>query len=187
MMKYIIAVVALSCFVSCKVSAQGFNFVNCTAKEDGIYMQVSCTQYIECRDEVETIVNCPKGLVFDISDMRCEVRANVDPPCGDKMNCTGLTNDRYPYYDRNCTWYYTCRNEKMIGNAQECIPDTVFDILRQICTVPEDVCPPCGTGEGFVEPCPTDAPQHKVKANIDKMAAPEDVSLFSLEELKDLE
>ncbi|CAH1801653.1 unnamed protein product [Owenia fusiformis] len=167
MMKYKIAIFAISCFMLCGVSAQ---YQNCTGREDGIYKQLSCTRYVECIDEVETISNCAQGEVFDIIDRRCEPSRKVSPPCGDKMNCTGLANDRYPYYDRNCTWYYTCRNEKMIGIAQECVPGAVFDYDRQACTYASDVCPPCGTGDGFVvNPCTTDSPQYKVKAKIDKM------------------
>ncbi|CAH1801654.1 unnamed protein product, partial [Owenia fusiformis] len=97
-----------------------------------------------------------------------------------------------PYYDRNCTEYYTCRNERMRGNAQQCIFGLVFDSYRQVCVEPRDVCPPCGTGEGLVvQPCDDDTPMNHRLRNPDKYERdlrpeeeddeqPEGVSLYDI-------
>merc|ERR1712150_26955 len=117
--------------------------LNCTTMPDGIYEQ-GCRSYSQCVGKVKSTIDCPEHQVYNNATSSCDDPANVLPPCGEMIDCTGKADAGYPDLNRKCTTWYTCLDEKFLGH-NFCPSGTVFDSTLGTCNWSKQVASPCGT------------------------------------------
>ncbi|XP_050411147.1 chondroitin proteoglycan 2 [Patella vulgata] len=126
----------ITCFTA---TVLGFN---CTGQDDGIY-EIGCKSFVRCKDGDGETVECEVGLVFNPEIGDCDDENNVEPPCGNWIDCSNIPDGKYPDYDQACTSYYTCQSGEFFGHNY-CPEGLVFNEETDNCDYKHAVYEPCG-------------------------------------------
>ncbi|XP_049295191.1 multiple epidermal growth factor-like domains protein 10 [Anopheles funestus] len=103
----------------------------CQGHPDGVQAYpTDCTRYLQCDQEQTTVIDCPRGEVFEEQAGQCvagntETCVRIDSICQDASNGTML---KHP---NECDLFISCQEGS--ANAHQCPTGEIFNVQAKFC------------------------------------------------------